>query len=200
MTRKARLTIAAFLVAGGATVFTTTLVHSLYYAPENQTSQTPSAYSAEGVSSSSYPARLIIPALGINAKVQLLGVNAEGNMAAPSNFTDVGWYRYGTVPGNAGSAVIDGHLDNGLGLSGVFKHLDSLHTGDDVYVIARNGNRLHFTVSEVTSYPYTAAPNSLIFNQDNGARLNLITCEGAWVPGKETYNRRLVIFTTLSKS
>ena len=178
-------------------VFAWTLIHAAYYAPDGvPVPATPTATAfGQNVATTSLPSRLIIPALNINANVQDLGVNSIGNMQAPDNFTDVGWYKYGTVPGQLGSAVIDGHVDNGLGLAGVFKQLDSIKIGDDLYVQTVGGQKLHFVVSDIETYPYQSVPVQTIFAQTDAARLNLITCDGTWVNGQDTYNERLVVYT-----
>ena len=44
-------------------------------------------------------------------------------MGVPTNFTDVGWYRYGPAPGTPGNAVIDGHLDGKSVPEAVFYNL-----------------------------------------------------------------------------
>lgn len=189
------------VVAVSAIIFITTLVHATFYAPETEVAPPPSlAAAAAEVPSAVKPARLQIPALGIDAKVQMAGINAQGNMMAPSNFTDVAWYKYGTVPGHTGSAVIDGHVDNGLSLAGVFKHLGDIKLGDDVYVVDQNGAQLHFRVVDIKIYPYTADISSDLFGKTDAARLNLITCTGTWVSGQRTYNERLVVYTELASS
>ena len=118
-------------------------------------------------------------------------------MSVPSNYTDVGWYRYGTVPGQKGSAVIDGHVDNGFGLDGVFKRLPEIQIGDDVYVTTEGGKSLHFKVVDVQTYPYKDAPADRIFNTNDASRLNLITCKGSWLSGDKTYDHRMVVYTKL---
>lgn len=119
-------------------------------------------------------------------------------MGTPSNFTDVAWYKYGPVPGALGSAVIDGHVDNGLALAGVFKHLVDIKIGDRVTTVTRDGSQLQFAVVAIETYPYQDTPSSTIFaTATDTARLNLITCEGTWVPGGKTYDHRLVVYTQL---
>ena len=95
------------------------------------------------------PERLIIPKLSIHALVHPVGIRADGTMGVPSNFTDVAWYKYGPAPGEKGSAVIDGHVDNALALPGVFKHLSELAPGDDVYVETASSTEVHFIVTDV---------------------------------------------------
>jgi LPXTG-site transpeptidase (sortase) family protein len=193
-------TIIGLIVLIAAGVFVWTFVHAVVYAPEDagpipvmQAGASPGLYQ---VGTSSLPSRLVIPSLGINAHIQYVGENALGNMRAPDNFTDVAWYEYGTVPGTVGSAVIDGHVDNGLGLDGVFKHLSDIVVGADVYIETAGGATLHFKVSDIEVYPYQSVPETL-FTQNDATRLNLITCDGNWVTGGDTYDQRVVIYTRL---
>lgn len=192
MTRTFSIWIAILVIVVAAAIFGYTLMHATVYAPDQEVA---GPYVA---ATSSDPVRLIIPALNINANVQDVGLTAAGAMGTPNNFTDVAWYKLGVQPGELGSSVIDGHVDNGLSLAGVFKHLVDIKVGDDVYVQEEDGSKLHFTVTDVETYPYENAPNSQIFGQTDAARLNLITCEGVWVPAGRTYDHRLVVYTELS--
>jgi sortase A len=197
MIRNLKTIIAVLAIGIGLAVFSVTLVRATLYAPEK------SDYSLTGKPHATIsvpkenPMRLRIPSLKIDAKVQYVGVNAKGNMGVPSNFTDVAWYQDGTVPGQVGSAVIDGHVDNGLGLDGVFKRLAEVRVGDDVYVETKEGKKLHFVVSDIQNYPFQSVPNDKVFAAKDAQRLNLITCEGAWIAGEKTYDHRLVVYTTL---
>lgn len=179
-------------------IFTTTIVRAFFYSPDTEISVPPEEVVVS--SPEQYPERLVIPSLGIDADVQEVGVNAQGNMGVPNNFTDVGWYKHGTVPGGSGSSVIAGHVDNGLGLSGVFKRLDELKAGDEIVVERRDGKRLTFVVTGTRTYPYDSVPTEIIFNPSGSARLNLITCGGSWIKSAKTYDERLVVFTKLASS
>lgn len=186
------------IIVAAVCVFGYTLVHALWYAPDQGPAVPQGLVQPAHVATSSLPSRLIIPSLHIDAKVQDVGVNAQGNMRAPDNFTDVTWYEYGAVPGHIGSAVMAGHVDNGLGLDGVFKHLDSLKVGDEVDVQTEGGTIVRFVVNDIETYPYQSVPAQALFNRSDKAHLNLITCAGTWVPGgADTYDHRLVIYTTL---
>jgi LPXTG-site transpeptidase (sortase) family protein len=185
------------ITALAALVFCTTLVHALWYAPEVDSFAPATPAVRHAVSAADQPARLVIPSLKIDANIQYVGVNGRGEMGVPNNFTDVAWYKYGTVPGELGSAVIDGHVDNGLGLDGVFKHLGDIQKGDDVYLVRKSGEKLHYKVTDVAIYPYKSVPTDLVFSQNDAARLNLITCDGAWVKNDKTYDERLVVYTEL---
>jgi sortase (surface protein transpeptidase) len=203
MKAKITTTLISIVTVFALAVFVWTGVHALWYAPDTEIAppvSTSAKPTAPSVSSGDLPEQLSIPAINIDANIQDVGINGKGNMAVPSNFTDVAWYKYGPVPGRLGSAVIDGHVDNGLGLDGVFKHLGDLHVGDDVFVDTKSGTHLHFVVHEIESYPYQDAPVERIFKAADRARLNLVTCEGAWVKGDKTYDHRLVVYAELSNS
>ncbi len=143
------------------------------------------------------PARLIIPAIDVDAAVEPVGKGASGNMAVPNRYADVGWYKFGVRPGEQGSAVMDGHVTNGLGLPGVFARLGELRAGDVMIVETDDGMRMQFIVRGVASYPWEAFPLGDIFASNDGVRLNLITCDGEWSAHQRMYDRRLVVFAEL---
>lgn len=184
--------IAMVLCAG---VFLATLIFGLIIAPDSGIRAPSQVIHTRATSSD--PVRLIIPALSIDTPVEFVGLTLRGTMGAPSSYAHAGWYGYGTVPGHRGSAVIDGHVDDGFGLPGVFARLKDITIGDTVIVETRGGTRLHFAVTGIQIYPQDSAPTDLIFGRDDTARLNLITCEGKWSRAADTYAERLVVFTEL---
>ena len=139
-----------------------------------------------------YPKQLNIPIIKVSAKIQYIGLAANGKMATPNNFTDVGWFQNGVIPGNKGSAVIDGHVDNGLAFPAVFANLDNLNIGDDIYIDTIGRDTLHFQVTNIKNYDANAE-TSEIFNQNDGNYLKLITCAGTWSILHRTHDQRLVI-------
>ena len=139
-----------------------------------------------------YPKQLTIPVIKVNAKVQYIGVASNGKMATPNNFSDVGWFQNGVIPGDKGSAVINGHVDNGLAFPAVFADLNKLNIGDDIYIDTVGGDTLHFQVINIKNYDANAE-TSEIFNQNDGNYLKLITCAGVWSILHRTHNQRLVI-------
>ena len=62
------------------------------------------------------PVHLVVAAVGIDAHIEQVGVQSDGELATPPHdpWDDVGWYHFGPLPGKPGSAVIDGHLDLSL--------------------------------------------------------------------------------------
>ncbi len=120
-------------------------------------------------------------------------------MDIPKDPTHVAWYNLGFKPGQAGSAVIAGHLDTARGGRSVFWDLHNLSPGDKVSVIDEAGTNLDFTISSQTSYPADKFPLQEVFASSGTATLNLITCAGTFAKSAG-YNQRLVVTATLTSA
>ncbi len=143
------------------------------------------------------PVRLQIPKIKVDATIVYLGLTTAGDMAVPPNAEDVGWYKYGPLPGNKGSAVIDGHVVGSRGQSAVFIDLKKLQKGDSLLVIDDQGRTASFVVRETRPYGQNQYPGE-VFNASDGAHLNLITCSGDWDTTQHRYLERLVVFADKS--
>ena len=145
------------------------------------------------------PVRLIIAAVGINALVEPVGIQPNGDMATPTlnPWEDVGWYKVGPHPSERGSAVIDGHLDRPGGYPAVFWRLRQMQVGDEVLVTNNAGKTLHFRVTRIAFYSAQDAPIQDIFGNGGGTYLNLITCAGDWIPSEHQTKLRQVVYTAL---
>ncbi len=141
------------------------------------------------------PARLTIPSLGVNAPVENVGLKADGTMGTPQNFNDVSWYSLGAKPGEAGSSVFAGHVNNALSRAGVFENLSKIQKGDYVVVSDSGGHSKVFRVQSVSEYEKDASTDT-IFATSGPQQLVLITCDGDWVPGQKTFDMRLVVIAT----
>lgn len=193
---------AGFIALVAAFVFSATLAHALLDSPAGEVTATNTPGKISSTTHKNvpgdFPVRLIVPSLHIDANVQYVGITSHGTMSVPNNFTDVGWYKYGPLPGSPGSAVMAGHVDNALALPGVFKHLEDIEVGADVYIVEKNGDKLHFVVDDIQTYGASDAPTGRIFENVGPPRLNLITCEGDWVQSQHQYDHRLVVYTHLA--
>ncbi|WP_234448087.1 class F sortase [Virgibacillus salexigens] len=65
------------------------------------------------------PKKITIDAIDVKSEIESVGLLDNGEMAVPEDFTKTGWFDLGTKPGNRGSAVIAGHVDDKTG-PGVF--------------------------------------------------------------------------------
>lgn len=145
------------------------------------------------------PKNLIIPKLGINAEVESVGIETSGRMAAPKDTNNTGWLNTGTIPGEKGSAVINGHLDSLTGPA-VFYNLNKLEKGDIIFVKDKKDNTLSFVVIKKEVYEDTNFPVNDVFTLEDARRLNLITCEGIFNRATKSYSQRLVIYSVLTKN
>ncbi|MBK8540982.1 MAG: class F sortase [Ardenticatenia bacterium] len=145
------------------------------------------------------PVRLEIPAIQVDAFIELVGLTPQDAMDVPKGWMNAGWYHKGFRPGEAGNAVIAGHLDSSTGGPAVFWSLNQLAPGDEVFVTYSSGLRLQFQVEGNQVYDHDAEGPTIdtIFGSSQTADLNLITCKGAWDYGNATYSERLVVFTHL---
>lgn len=139
------------------------------------------------------PARLILPRLGVNARVIDVGTQPDGKMAVPENGRTLGWYRFGPKPGDTGNAVIDGHVRTAKG-PGTFSHLKDLKPGDEIRIVDEDGRTRTFRVREATEYRVADVPMQKLFGRTDGRHLNLITCAGTWDTTLGHYDKRLIIY------
>src|SRR5262249_41927931 len=87
------------------------------------------------------PLRLLIPRIGLSAGILALGPAANGAMQAPQRggpqdpvWSEVYWWKVGTIPGQTGNAVIAGHVNRPNGSPSTFTYLDKLRVGDSIEV------------------------------------------------------------------
>jgi LPXTG-site transpeptidase (sortase) family protein len=144
------------------------------------------------------PKKLTIDRIGVDAAIEKVGKEKNGEMGVPKDYKNTGWYESGTQPGDQGNAVIDGHVNDPEG-KGVFWDLGKLETGDEVKVSDANGETLTFEVIGKKSFPLGEAPVKEIFGYTSRRTLNLITCTGDFDYDRGTHEERLVVYTELKK-
>jgi sortase A len=142
------------------------------------------------------PVRFQIDAIDVDAAIEYVGVDDDGNMDVPQEWENVAWYEPGTVPGDRGNSVIAGHYDSYTDPA-VFYDLNELEVGDIVRVITEDGEEVEFEITELELVHVDDADTSKIFGNTDERNLNLITCEGAWDPDAGMYDERLIVYTTL---
>ncbi len=151
----------------------------------------------EAATAVALPVRIIIPTAKVNAPVIPVGVTPTGQLGTPSNFVQAGWYKGGVLPGQIGSAVIDGHVDNGAKIPGPFKNLKNVKIGDTIEVSTVASGTLRFRVIRTDVYKTQDFPSQQIFHDNSAALLKIITCHGQFIASKKTYDKRLVVTAIL---
>ena len=109
------------------------------------------------------------------------------------------WYKYSVTPGQIGTAVIEGHVDNDQGPA-VFFRLGALHRGDTIDVTLADGVTAVFRVTGVREYSKSRFPSKVIYGTTDFAALRLITCGGAFDYATGHYRSSTVVFASLTSS
>ncbi|WP_285912158.1 class F sortase [Actinomadura opuntiae] len=145
------------------------------------------------------PMRIAIPALGVHAPVARAGLRPDGTLQPPRppHQDRPAWYTGSVTPGEAGTAVIEGHLDSYAGPS-VFFRLGRLRPGQDVRVRRSDGTTAVFTVDAVRRFAKDGFPTRAVYTDTPGPSLRLITCGGAFDTATRHYRDNTVAFAHLT--
>jgi hypothetical protein len=166
-----------------------------------------------------YPKMLVIPSIGVNARMAPLGLLAPQNnspqLDVPKNIYDTGWYDCTINPiaankcsrkklpndGNFTTAnLIDGHSCEGYNLPCVFNNLAKLKTDAQITVELGDGSKLNYVVKEVDVVPLAEVDMNKMMKPIGAGQdgVNLITCAGDWVAkdsrGHNTPDQRVEIY------
>jgi hypothetical protein len=150
----------------------------------------------------SVPVRVDIPAIGVHSKLLHLGVNADGTIQVPSLQTSASlaaWYKYSATPGQIGTSIIEGHVDDLQGPA-VFFRLGALRPGDAIDVTLADGITAVFRVTGVREFRKASFPAATVYTPARFAALRLITCGGAFDYTTGHYLSSTVVFATLTSA
>lgn len=137
--------------------------------------------------------RVLIPRIGVDARVLGLGLDADGSLQVPKQFGSAGWWKGGARPGDEGPAVIVGHVDSTTGPA-VFHDLSRLRAGDEVAVTRPDGSMSRFVVQAKTRHPKAEFPTDRVYGHVRYAGLRLITCAGPFDSSTGHYRDNLIVF------
>ncbi|MEU3986424.1 class F sortase [Streptomyces sp. NPDC026672] len=146
------------------------------------------------------PTRVRIPSIRVDAPLTGLGLTESGSLDAPpaDDRNLAGWYEAGTAPGETGTAVVAGHVDNARGPA-VFYDLGALRRGARIELDRRDGSVAVFTVDAVEVYRASEFPDEKVYGAAKRPELRVITCGGGY--SKSTgYQGNVVVFAHLTSS
>ncbi|MEW2046560.1 class F sortase [Streptomyces sp. NPDC005476] len=146
------------------------------------------------------PDRVRIPAIHVDAPLTGLGLTPAGSLDVPPAEKEnlAGWYEAGTTPGDTGTAIVAGHVDNADGPA-VFYDLGALRKGSAIEVDRRDGSVAVFTVDAVEVYRARDFPDKKVYGSAGRPELRVITCGGGYT--KSTgYQGNVVVFAHLTSS
>jgi LPXTG-site transpeptidase (sortase) family protein len=125
------------------------------------------------------PLRLRIPSIGVDTRLETLGVTPLGRLQPPVDPQRAGWFPGSAVPGDLGPAVVAGHRDSTVGPA-VFWHLTDLSLGDAVIVTRSDGVTVRFEVAQIRRVPRASFPTQQVYGATPDSMLRLITCGGLY--------------------
>ncbi|MFF0874570.1 class F sortase [Micromonospora aurantiaca (nom. illeg.)] len=148
----------------------------------------------------SAPVTISIPRIGVQAPIMSLGTNPDGTVQVPplDQAMNAGWYSPGASPGEAGNAVIVGHVDSAQLGPAVFFNLGALVAGDTIVVARQDGSSATFTVREVASYPKTAFPAAQVYGPSDVPALRVVTCGGVFDKTAGSYLNNIVVYAPMT--
>ncbi|MFI7249038.1 class F sortase [Micromonospora chalcea] len=148
----------------------------------------------------SAPTTISIPRIGVRAEIMSLGTNPDGTVQVPplDQAMKAGWYSPGASPGEAGNAVIVGHVDSAQLGPAVFFNLGALVAGDTIVVTRQDGRSATFTVREVGSYPKTAFPAAQVYGPSAVPALRVVTCGGVFDKTAGSYLNNIVVYAPMT--
>jgi len=136
---------------------------------------------------------IVIPAIGVDSKVIEIGITYENGEAVWERPVHaVGHVRDTPNPGEAGNAVMAGHLSSYIrGEGDVFRRLPEVKPGDEVWLYSAAGNFIYRVVATDVVPPDRVE----VMGPTAEATLTLITCVPDYV-----YSDRLVVTARLVRA
>ena len=151
------------------------------------------------------PTRVIIPAIGVNAAIEPVGLCPSTNpnedctgvptdgLATPllnaANLT--GWWNGGAAPGQAGPAVIVGHVNSAAAGNLVFANLYKMAVGETIEIEPGN---LMFKVTATQEIGKNSFPTQAVYGSTLGPELRLITCGGGFNKSTGHYTDNFIVY------
>ncbi|MEU5890690.1 class F sortase [Streptomyces sp. NPDC047461] len=147
----------------------------------------------------SRPVRLLIPKISVDAPFTELAIGRTGQLEPPpaDDTNLVGWHAKGASPGEAGTAIIAGHVDTATSAA-VFADLGELKKGDVFDVRRADGRKASFVVDSVETFDKENFPSRRVYADTAQAQVRLITCAGDYDRTVRDYTDNLVVFAHLA--
>ncbi|MGW0562233.1 class F sortase [Streptomyces sp. NPDC003016] len=141
--------------------------------------------------------RIRLPDIRVDAPIVDVGLDSEGwiDAPAPEDPNLAGWYQNGVSPGQRGTSVIVGHVDNAAGPA-VFFNLGSLRKGHRIEVTRYDGHVAIFKIYGVEVFSKENFPGPRVYGDTGRPELRVITCGGGYSK-TDGYTGNVVAFAHL---
>lgn len=142
----------------------------------------------------SFPLRVRVELLHVDAPVIPVVVSGGGALGVPADPRTVGWWAGGPLPGSAaGTVVLDGHVDSAATGPGALFALQRVAVGDTV-TVSGVPRSVTYRITGVREYDKGELPASALFVRTGAPRLALITCGGPFDARSRHYRDNIVAF------
>ncbi|WP_394428670.1 class F sortase [Streptomyces sp. SGAir0957] len=141
--------------------------------------------------------RVRVPAIQVDAPITQVGLDADGWVDAPppEDPNLAGWFTGAVSPGEKGTSVVVGHVDNQQGPA-VFYGLGSLKKGNHVEVAREDGSTAVFEVYGIEVFDKAHFPGRKVYGSKGVPELRVITCGGGYSK-QHGYDGNVVVFARL---
>ncbi|MFF4836205.1 class F sortase [Streptomyces sp. NPDC001315] len=145
----------------------------------------------------SVPDRVRIPAIQVDAPVTPVGLDTDGWVDAPppEDPNLAGWFTGAVSPGEKGTAVIVGHVDNQQGPA-VFYGLGALKKGNRIEVARKDEKTAVFEIYGIEVFAKSNFPSDRVYASKGAPELRVITCGGGFSK-QHGYDGNVVVFARL---
>ncbi|MDO0924631.1 class F sortase [Streptomyces sp. TG1A-8] len=142
--------------------------------------------------------RVRIPAIRVDAPAVPVGLDAAGWVGAPppEDPNLAGWFTGAVSPGEKGTAVVVGHVDNQQGPA-VFYGLGALKKGNRVEILRQDGKTAVFDIYGVEVFEKSKFPGDRVYGSKGTPELRVITCGGGFTK-QNGYDGNVVVFARLA--
>jgi Sortase domain len=140
------------------------------------------------------PVTVSIPSIAVTARVVPEGLGPAGTLDIPPP-AQVGWYDHGPAPGQSGTTLLAGHIDDD-GVPGALLRLNDVQLGAAIRVTTASGRVAGYTVTRRQLLPQPDLTSSGLLSQQGAPALVLVSCGGAYDAATHLYLDNIVVVAT----
>ncbi|MFD7868529.1 class F sortase, partial [Streptomyces sp. NPDC059783] len=140
-----------------------------------------------------------VPSRATRSPAPVIDVNLDPDgwieTPPPQDPNLAGWYQNGIAPGQIGTSVVVGHVDNQAGPA-VFYGLGSLRKGNRIEITRSDDRVAVFEVYGVEVFSKNDFPGARVYGDTGRPELRVITCGGGYTKANG-YDGNVVAFARL---
>ncbi|MFF6785317.1 class F sortase [Streptomyces sp. NPDC012510] len=143
--------------------------------------------------------RVRIPSIRVDAPAVPVGLDTAGWVDAPpaQDPNLAGWFTGAVSPGEKGTAVVVGHVDNERGPA-VFYGLGALKKGNKVEIRRADRKTAVFEIYGIEVFAKNDFPGDRVYGNSGIPELRVITCGGGFSK-QNGYDGNVVVFARLTE-